>query len=168
MTATAYCMRDMHGTSTTRPGSVCVPRPQGCGTPHEAAKNDEGRWVIECDSCAPHLIGNVYGYSSDAAGVPLSPDEIRSSDLAKRDAEAAQATVMSSMTEAFVRMLDQTGANFTAGGPAPAQKSLLEQIAELGPAERAQLATLLGAEAKPAAAPVKRGPGRPRTTPAAS
>lgn len=164
MTATAYCMRDMHGTSTTRPGSVCVPRPQGCGTPHEAAKNDEGRWVIECDSCAPYLIGNVYGYSSDAAGVPLSPDEIRSGDLAKRDAEAAQATVMSSMTEAFVQMLNKTGANFTTE-PAPAQKSLVEQLAELSPAEKAQVAALLtGTDEKPALP--KRGPGRPRTTPA--
>lgn len=183
MTAVAYVMRDLHGSDKTPPGAVCVPRDSGgCGVPHEASRMDNGRWVIECDLCAPRLIAKTYGFSSDAAGVPLSPDEVRANDLAERDGKAAQSSVMAAMTEAFVHAIQQGGMTFPGGevtrapAPAPAQKSLLEQLAEMSPEERAQLAGLLGAPAaaaddkpaadlapKPAAA---RKPGRPRTTPA--
>ena len=173
MTAVAYCMRDLHGSESTPPGAVCVPTHRGgCGVPHEASKHDDGRWVIRCDLCAPSLIAHTYGFSSDAAGVPQTPDEIRLDDLAQRDAKAAQATVMSAMTEAFVRAIQSGGMTFPGGQPAvaPAQKSLLEQIAELSAEEKTQLVQILvprelvpaaDGDAKPAA-PVKRGPGRPR------
>lgn len=180
MTAVAYCMRDLHGSDKTPPGAVCVPRTSGgCGVPHEAKKTDTGRWVIECDDCAPRLIAKTYGFSSDAAGVPLSPDEVRSNELAERDGKAAQSSVMAAMTEAFVHAIQQGGMTFPGGevtrtpAPAPVQKSLLEQLADMTPEERAQLAGMLGAapaavEApEPAAkAPAARKPGRPRTTPA--
>lgn len=171
MTAVAYVMRDLHGSDSTPPGAVCVPTHRGgCGIPHEAIRNDDGRWVIRCDLCAPSLIGNTYGFSSDAAGVPLTPDELRANDLAQRDAKAAEATVMSAMTEAFVRAI-QSGSMGLPGAEPAAQKSLLEQIAELTPDEKAQLVGVLlpkelvpaAGDTKPAAAPVKRGPGRPRT-----
>lgn len=169
MTAVAYCMRDMHGTETTPPGAVCVPtHAGGCGVPHEASKHDDGRWVIKCDLCAPSLIANTYGFSSDAAGVPLSPDELRANDLAQRDAKAAEATVMSAMTEAFVRAIKAGGMGLPGAEPAP-QKSLIEQISELSADEKAQLVgVLVPRELVPAAGdapktPAKRGPGRPRT-----
>ena len=171
MTAVAYCMRDLHGSDKTPPGAVCVPQHRGgCGVPHEATKLPNGRWVIECDLCAPALIGKTYGFSSDAAGVPLSCDELRENDLAERDGKAAQSTVMAAMTEAFVSAIQQGGMSFPGGQPGPApvpqQKSLLEQLADMSPEERAQLGALLGAPAVVEApkAPVKRSPGRPRTT----
>jgi hypothetical protein len=164
-------MRDLHGSSSTPPGAVCVPTHRGgCGIPHEASKYDDGRWVIKCDLCAPSLIAHTYGFSSDAAGVPLSPDEIRANDLATRDAKAAEATVMSAMTEAFVRAIQSGGVMSLPGTEPPAQKSLLEQIADLSPEEKTQLVGILvpkelvpAADSKPAAVPAKRGPGRPRT-----
>lgn len=174
MTAVAYVMRDLHGSESTPPGAVCVPTHRGgCGVPHEASKHDDGRWVIKCDLCAPSLIAHTYGFSSDAAGVPQTPDEIRLDDLATRDAKAAQATVMSAMTEAFVRAIQSGGMTFPGGQPAlpTAQKSLLEQIADLSPEEKTQLVGILVPRelvpaaddgTKPAGAPVKRGPGRPR------
>jgi len=179
MTAVAYCMRDLHGSDKMRPGAVCVPRDSGgCGVPHEATKLDNGRWVIQCDDCAPRLVAKTYGFSSDAAGVPLSPDEFRANELAERDGKAAQSNVMAAMTEAFVNAIQQGGMTFPGGeitkAPPPAQKTLLEQLADMSPAERAQLGALLGApaaveapkpEAAPAAkAPAARKPGRPRTT----
>jgi hypothetical protein len=177
MTAVAYCMRDLHGSESTPPGAVCVPTHRGgCGVPHEASKHADGRWVIKCDACAPSLIAHTYGFSSDAAGVPQTPDEIRMDDLAQRDAKAAQATVMSAMTEAFVRAIQSGSMTFPGGAPAieaPAQPSLLEQIAAMTPEEKGKLASLLAPVipavegSKPAAdVPVKRGPGRPRKVPA--
>ena len=110
MTAVAYCMRDLHGSGNTPPGAVCVPQTSGgCGVPHEAKKTDTGRWVIECDLCAPRLIARTYGFSSDAAGVPLTPDEVRANELAERDGKAAQSSVMAAMTEAFVHAIQQAG-----------------------------------------------------------
>ena len=171
MAAVAYCMRDLHGSDKTPPGAVCVPQHRGgCGVPHEATRLPNGRWVIECDACAPSLIGKTYGFSSDAAGVPLCPDELRENDLAERDGKAAQGVVMSAMTEAFVRQIQATGATFPGMTPPPVQKTLLEQLADMSPEERAQLGALLGAPAAVEApkAPAARKPGRPRTTPAAS
>jgi hypothetical protein len=97
---------------------------------------------------------------------------------------------MAAMTDAFVHAIQQGGMTFPGGEvtrvEAP-QKSLLEQLADMSPEERAQLGALLGAPAaapaieapaddkpeadlapKPAAAakPPARKPGRPRTTPA--
>ena len=172
MTAVAYCMRDLHGSSSTPPGAVCVPTHRGgCGVPHEATRLDNGRWVIQCDQCAPALIAKTYGFSSDAAGVPLTPDEIRANDLAERDGKAAQSSVMAAMTDAFVHAIQQGGMTFPGGEVTrveqPAQKTLLEQLADMTPAERAQLGALLGAPAAVEAAPAARKPGRPRTTPAA-
>ena len=170
MTAIAYCMRDLHGSGNTPPGAVFVPQTSGgCGIPHEAKKTDTGRWVIECDDCAPRLIAKTYGFSSDAAGVPLTPDEIRANDLAERDGKAAQSSVMAAMTDAFVHAIQQGGMTFPGGEvtrvEAPAQKTLLEQLADMSPAERAQLGALLGAPAAAVeAAPAARKPGRPRTT----
>ena len=90
MTAVAYCMRDLHGSGNAPPGAVYVPQSSGgCGVPHEAKKTGTGRWVIECDDCAPRLIAKTYGFSSDAAGVPLTPDEVRANELAERDGKAA-------------------------------------------------------------------------------
>ena len=171
MTAIAYCMRDLHGSGNTPPGAVCVPQTSGgCGVPHEAKKTGTGRWVIECDDCAPRLIAKTYGFSSDAAGVPLTPDEVRANELAERDGKAAQSSVMAAMTEAFVHAIQQGGMTFPGGEvtrvEAPAQKSLLEQLADMSPEERAQLGALLGAPAAVEApkAPAARKPGRPRTT----
>ena len=173
MTAVAYCMRDLHGSGNTPPGAVCVPQTSGgCGVPHEAKKTDTGRWVIECDLCAPRLIARTYGFSSDAAGVPLTPDEVRANELAERDGKAAQSSVMAAMTEAFVHAIQQGGMTFPGGEvtrvEAAPQKSLLEQLADMSPEERAQLGTLLGAPAPAAVeapkAPAARKPGRPRTT----
>ena len=172
MTAVAYVMRDLHGSGKTPPGAVCVPATSGgCGVPHEAAKTDTGRWIIECDLCAPQLIANTYGFSSDAAGVPLTPDEVRANDLAERDGKAAQSSVMAAMTEAFVHAIQQGGMTFPGGeitaAPAPAQKTLLEQLADMTPG--GTRTARFPARCRPAAVEApKRKPGRPRTTPAAT
>lgn len=183
MSAVAFAMRDMYPAADGRTpaGAVCVPTHRGgCGTPHEVFLTDDKRGVIECDRCAPVLVGGTYGWSSDAAGVPQTPDELRANDLAARDAKTNEATVMSAMTQAFVEAIKNGGFG-AVGAPEPVkQPSLVEQIASMSAEDRAQLAGLLGAPQaqNPARlakaedadltpdevkAPAKRSPGRPRT-----
>ncbi len=140
----------------------------GCGQEHEVQSDDRGHAFIDCDQCGPALVGGHYGWAATPGGVPLTPDEIGERDLAKRDAEAGQNSMMRAMTDSFVRAVQGGGFTFP-GTTAPApQRSLVEQIAEMSAADKAALAAMLapatGGDTTPSAdAPVKRGPGRPRT-----
>lgn len=165
MTAVAYAMRDHAPASDgSGGGSISISKALGgCGDTHQAQVDDRGRVFYECDLCAPAAVGGCYGFSASPAGVPLTPDEVGDRELAKRDAEAAQSVILSSMTDAFVR-------NLAAGAPLvapPPAKSLAEQVAGMSEGEKAELAKLLGAEAaKPdeEGHPAKATGGRARKT----
>jgi hypothetical protein len=156
MTAVAYAMSDTAPSADGRRAPAHIYRPVtagGCGQQHEIQVDDFGRPYLECDRCAPALTAGHYGFSADPHGVPLTPDEHRENDYRKRQAEQNQATLMTSMTQAFMQALS-SGAVFpgAAGAtqPAPA-KSLLEQIQELSVEEKAALADVLAP--KPAEEP---------------
>ena len=93
------------------------------------------------------LVGSTYGWAADPAGVPLTPDEIRAQELAKRDAEAAQSVLMSSMTNAFVQAIQ--GGNFLLPQAATPAPTLKEQLAALSAEERAELLADLAPAEKP-------------------
>lgn len=183
MPAVAYAMSDHAPSDDGRYSAGHISRPVsagGCGQEHEVQVDHAGRPYIECDRCAPSLISSHYGWAARPGDVPLTPDENADQELAERDAKGHQNTLLKGMTDAFMRAL-KGGAGFPGmTEPAP-QKSLIEQLGEMGPAERAQLAALLAPPAEggahvltpPApetarvvqsADPAKRGPGRPRKT----
>lgn len=156
MPAVAYTMSDTAPSTDGRRAAAHIFRPVsagGCGIEHEIQVDDFGRPFLECDRCAPALTAGHYGFSADPHGVPLTPDELREQEYRKRQAEQNQATLMTSMTQAFMQALS-SGAVFPgvagAAQPAPA-KSLLEQIQELSPEEKAALADVLAP--KPAGEP---------------
>ena len=156
MPTVAYAMSDLIPSDDGRHGAGHIHRPVhagGCGQEHEVQVDHVGRAFIECDRCAPSLIGSHYGWAARPGDVPLTCDEVADQELAERDAKGAQNTLLKGMTEAFVRAL-QGGSSFPGMAAAPAPKSLVEQLSDMSPAERAQLAALLAPPAPPGAVEV--------------
>jgi hypothetical protein len=114
----------------------------GCGIPfgHQILLTDQGRPYIDCEFCAPKLVGSHYGWASSPAAVPLTPDEHAERDLAERDGVAMQRIVLKSVTDSLV-------------GQATAQKSLVGQIKSLSAADRAELLAVLQGDAEAKAKP---------------
>lgn len=119
----------------------------GCGVQfgHEIQVSEDGRPYIDCDICAPKLVGSHYGWAASPAAVPLTPDEHAERDLAERDGVAMQRIVLKSVTDSLVTA-------------ASAQKGLAGQIRSLSAADKAELLAALrsddGDDAKvPAKAP---------------
>jgi hypothetical protein len=104
----------------------------GCGVPfgHEIQLTDEGRPYIDCDICAPILVGGHYGWAASPAAVPLTPDELAERELAERDGVAMQRIVLKSVTDSLVSQ-------------ATASKGLLGQIKSLSASDRAELLAVL-------------------------
>jgi len=163
--AIAYAMSDYAPShdGQSGPGAVALPvHAGGCGQMHLAQLDEDGHPYIECEQCAPALIGKHAAFAGTPGGVPLTPDELGERELAERDAKATERVILRSVTD---HLVDQ----ITAGKQAKKAPSLMEQISALSPGERAQLAKVLAGEPleKPESAeeaePAKRGPGRPRT-----
>jgi hypothetical protein len=173
------------------PGHITRPvSAGGCGVCHEIQVDERGHAFLDCDQCAPALVGGHWGWAATPGGVPLTPDELAERELAERDAHAGQNAMMRAMTDSFVQAVNGGGFQFPGLTAAPApQKSLVEQIAEMSAADKAALAAMLAppvtvtvaeadeptAPAEPPAPPTtsrvaassagtKRAPGRPRKT----
>jgi hypothetical protein len=163
--AIAYAMSDYAPSHDGQvgPGAVSIPAyVGGCGKMHTAQLDDDGHPYIECEQCAPILIGKHASFAGTPGGVPLTPDELGERELAERDAKATERVILRSVTD---RLVDQIAADKQAKkAPAP---SLMEQIGALSVADRAELAKMLSGEAPEGSeepkAEAKRGPGRPRT-----
>jgi hypothetical protein len=163
--AVAYAMSDYAPgrEEDAKPGAVVVPATAGgCGKMHVAQLDEDGHPYIECEQCAPVLIGKHASFAGTPGGVPLTPDELGERELAERDAKATERVILRSVTD---RLVDQIAADKKAkSDPAP---SLMEQIGALSAKDRAELAKMLSGEpseeAEEPKAEAKRGPGRPRT-----
>jgi hypothetical protein len=189
----AYAMADHGPSADGRvaAGHIRLPTDRGgCGNEHEIETSDRGYAFIDCPRCAPALVGSHYGWAATPGGVPLTPDELGDRELAERDAKSSQNTLLRAMTDSFVKAV-QTGPGFqfpSEDSPAGKAPSLLDQIKAMSAEEKAALASVLAPageipaktsdanddeppkhkDAEPPAkhtdtAPVKRGPGRPRT-----
>jgi hypothetical protein len=137
-------------------GHVSVPEHAGgCGKQHTVQLDDDGRAYIACDKCAPAIVGSPgLGFAASPGAVRLTPDEIGERELAERDGVAMQRIMTKSLTDHFVA---------EALSRKVKQPSLAEQLAELSPAQRAEIAGLLKGDekppAKPATAPAAKKPG---------
>jgi hypothetical protein len=142
MPAVAYAMSDLTPSADGRHSAGRISRPVhagGCGQEHEVQVDAAGRAYVACDRCAPSLIAGHYGWASRPGDVPLTCDEVADQELAERDAKGAQNTLLKGMTEAFMKAI-QGGTVF---GETAKPKSVLEQITEMSPEERAALAAAL-------------------------
>jgi hypothetical protein len=161
--AIAYAMSDYAPSADGEvgPGAVSLPADRGgCGKPHLAKLDEDNHPYVECEQCAPVLIGNHASFAGTPGGVPLTPDELGERELAERDAKATERVILRSVTDHLVEEI-------TAGKQARKTPTLMEQIGALSAADRAELAKMLSGEVpegdEEPKAETKRGPGRPRT-----
>jgi hypothetical protein len=165
MPALAFAMTDM---APSRDGNVpagAVTVAGGCGVCHEISVDAEHRPHIACDICAPILTGSHYGWASTPHGVPLTPDELASRELAKRDVEASQAILVNAAVQNM--LLGQQQPALPA--PAPSVADVLskaspeELLAALPDEMRAALEAAVAAQTLAAKEPAAVKPGAART-----
>ena len=148
MPTIAYAMSDMAPSADGRVPAGAVTVAGGCGECHEIGTDAQGRPHIACDTCAPILTGSVYGWASTPHGVPLTPDELASRELAKRDVEASQAILVNAAVQ---NMLTQQAA-LPAAAPALSKQDVLasataeELLAAMPPETRAALEAAVAAQ----------------------
>jgi hypothetical protein len=139
--AIAYTMTDMAPTETVGPGAVS-PIPGGCGKSHTAELDDQGRPYIECDQCAPILIGSHYGFAATPAGVPLTPDERAEVEISQRQGQVSYNLAMKALGQTVGQMIQGTT-------PAAAKMTAADMFNALGDDELAKFRAMLAAPAEP-------------------
>ena len=82
----------------------------GCGEGHQVQVDDNGRPYIECDICAPILMGSHWGWAATPHGVPLTPDEQADRELSSRDAGKARDDLANAAILEFMRQQRAAGA----------------------------------------------------------
>jgi hypothetical protein len=126
-------------------GTVSIPEHRGgCGHQHTIQLDDDGRPYVGCDQCSPYLIGSVHGWAATPHGVPLTPDEHGEAELSRREGETSYRLAMKAMGDAVGEIVQGQRRPATQAGP----PTLIEQIAALSPAERAELGKLFAADQK--------------------
>jgi hypothetical protein len=165
VTTVAYGMSDLAGSTDGRVGPGTVNVSGGCGQQHQVQVDGTGRPHVECELCAPILVGRHWGWAASPAGVPPTPDEVAARELAEREGTAATNIMLRSVSDALAK----AAASQLGAGTAPAAVSLLDQLKALGPGEREALLNALGAppaggaELPSATAGKPAGQGRGRT-----
>jgi hypothetical protein len=158
----AYAMSDMGPSTDGRidAGTVSLPADRGgCGEQHKVFLNEDNRPAVECTECAPVLVATHPAFAGTPNGVALTCDELADRELAERDGVAMQRVMMARVTDHFVKEL--TGKVVEPETPKLNASTLAAQLAAMTPAERAEIAKLLGGPAPaPAvqAAPVPAAP----------
>lgn len=119
----------------------------GCGEPHQKADDLPAgeRYSMNCPACEAVLTKERLGWAPTPEGVALTPDEIgeveRAEDAAKRATNRTWSDP-ANLAEMFAGVVK--GASAAGEG-----KSLLAQIADLNPDERAALRAMLNATDAP-------------------
>lgn len=118
-----------------------ITAPGGCGQPHSKTDPDQP-FTVECAPCEPQIIGLKLGWGYAPHQVAPTCDELAIAEAADQQAKRQQNLAWGSP--------DTIAKSFAAAMQQPAQpKSLLEQLAALGPEDRAAVRAMLGDGHKP-------------------